>query len=128
MFGKSHIQEKINAHSQIQNDLQRKKQSLDQKLAEAKSHNREVACQHLAAEIFVTKSEIIENGSIIKDLQRESYFISLEKKRKLGVVHKLKEEISEQQRKDELKKKIEEKIKREVISSVILIMLPHSKG
>ncbi len=110
----SHIQEKVNSLVQTHRELQKKKQLLDQKFLEAKSLNREVACQHLAAEIFVVNTEVAENGAKIKDLQRESYFIGLERKRKLGVLNKLKDEIAEQQRKAELKKQIEEKIKREV--------------
>lgn len=112
----SHIQEKVQALVQSHRELQKKKKLLDQKFIEAKSLNREVACQHLAAEIFVVNTEVAENGGKIKDLQRESYFIDLERKRKLGVLNKLKEEIAEQQRKAQLKKQIEEKIKREVIT------------
>ena len=45
---------------------------------------KEVAAQHVAAEISVNAALILENSTKIKDLQREVYFISLEKKRKLG--------------------------------------------
>ncbi len=119
----AHIQEKVNALVDDHRNLQQRKKSLEQKFAEAKSLNREVACQHLAAEIFVANTEIAENGSKIKDLQRESYFIGLERKRKLGVLNKLKEEISEQQRKAQLKKQIEEKIKQEVRTDRCATML-----
>lgn len=115
----AHIQEKINSLVQVHRDLQKKKKLLDQKFLEAKSLNRDVACQHLAAEIFVVNTEITENGGKIKDLQRESYFIGLERKRKLGVLHKLKEEITEQQCKAELKKQIEEKIKKEGLMAAL---------
>ena len=50
----------------------------------------------------------------IKNLQREAYFISLERKRKLGVRQKLKDEIDEEKKRALLKKTIEAKIKKEV--------------
>ena len=50
----------------------------------------------------------------MKDLQRESYFINLERKRKLGTAQKLKDEMEEAKRRAVLQKKIEAKIKKEV--------------
>ena len=50
----------------------------------------------------------------IKNLQREAYFISLERKRKLGVRQKLKDEIDEEKKRALLTKTIEAKIKKEV--------------
>ena len=50
----------------------------------------------------------------MKDLQRESYFINLERKRKLGTAQKLKDEMEDAKRRAVLQKKIEAKIKKEV--------------
>ena len=55
-----------------------------------------------------------DNSAKIKDLQRESYFINLERKRKVGTIHKLKEEIEDAKRRASLQKRIEAKIKKEV--------------
>ena len=51
----------------------------------------------------------------IKNLQREGYFITLERKRKLGVRQKLKDEMEEEKKRTLLKKTIEAKIKKEVL-------------
>jgi histone acetyltransferase (RNA polymerase elongator complex component) len=50
----------------------------------------------------------------IKDLQRESYFIEHERKRKVGVMQKIKDELQETKKRELLKKSIEAKIKKEV--------------
>ncbi len=110
----SHIEEKIEVGVQEFRDLESKKKIIEQKLLEARRFNKEVAIMHLSAELFVFNTQIGESGAKIKDLQREAYFINLERKRKTGVVRKLKEEIAEEKRKAALKRQIEEKIKTEV--------------
>jgi hypothetical protein len=90
-----------------------KRKVLELRLTEAKQQGKEVALQHIAAEILITNHEISEMNLKIKEAQKESYFLTLEKKRKLGTVKKLKEEILVNKQKDLLKKKIEEKIKKD---------------
>ena len=55
----------------------------------------------------------------IKNLQREGYFINLERKRKLGVRQKLKDEMDEEKKRTLLKKTIEAKIKKEVVQYML---------
>ncbi len=81
-------------------------------MQDAKSRGKEVVAQHIAAEILVCNSETAETLLKIKEHQKELYFLSLERKRKLGVVKKLKEELEEKKKKELLKKQIEEKIKK----------------
>ena len=55
----------------------------------------------------------------VKEMQREIYFLTLERKRKVGVMKKLKHEIEEEARKNDLRKKIEAKIKKDGLMSVL---------
>jgi histone acetyltransferase (RNA polymerase elongator complex component) len=59
-------------------------------------------------------AKIQEINLQIKDLQRESYFIEHERKRKVGVMQKIKDELQETKKRELLKKSIEAKIKKEV--------------
>lgn len=68
----------------------------------------------LLAQISVLSANLQDLQIQIKNLQREGYFISLERKRKLGVRQKLKDEMTEEKKRERLKKTIEEKIKKEV--------------
>ena len=56
----------------------------------------------------------------IKDLQRQSYFITLEKKRKILISQKLQQELTNDQRKAELEQKIKYKIKEGVSRSFVI--------
>jgi chromosome segregation ATPase len=113
----AHIEEKLEVHQSNHRDLLAKKKLMEQRLAEAKQIGREVAAQNISAEVFVANSEISESAGNIKSLQREMYFIRLERKRKVGVLNKLREELNEEKRKADLKKQIEEKIKKDVSAS-----------
>jgi hypothetical protein len=62
----------------------------------------------------VNGAVVIDNSTKMKDLQRESYFINLERKRKLGTAQKLREELEDDKRRASLQKKIAAKIKKEV--------------
>lgn len=73
----------------------------------------------MSAQLSVNAAVVTDNAAKMKDLQRESYFINLERKRKLGTAHKLREELEEDKRRAALQKKIEAKIKKEVGSTVI---------
>lgn len=151
----SHVEEQMAVLWEKHNSFVDKREMMDKRLQEAKSLGREVAAQHIQAEVratscqrihfFTTNSfihffipsfiqliaglfvclflgsqisvniaELQENQAKIKDLQRENYFIGLERKRKLGVMQKLKNEIAEAKRKAQLQKKIEQMIKKHV--------------
>ncbi len=65
-------------------------------------------------QISVLKAQLQEVAGKVKDLQRESYFVGLERKRKTGVITQLRDEIEESKRREALKKMIETKIRKEV--------------
>ncbi len=64
-------------------------------------------------QISVAKAHLQALASQVKVLQRESYFVGLERKRKLGVVQQLREGMEEARRKGALKKAIEAKIRKD---------------
>jgi hypothetical protein len=66
--------------------------------------------------VKVVNAKMLEINNEIRGLQKESYFINLERKRKIGVIQTLKDEIEEEKRKKAIKKAIEAKIKKHVIS------------
>jgi hypothetical protein len=117
------VDEKIQFLTNHHLDLLNQRAAMDARMKEAKALGREVAAQHIAAEISVNSAAIIENNAKIKDLQRECYFVNLERKRKLGTAQKLREEIEEAKRRAALQKKIEAKIKKEVRLEPIVFAL-----
>ncbi len=70
----------------------------------------------LFIKVKVVNAKMLEINNEIRGLQKESYFINLERKRKIGVIQTLKDEIEEEKRKKAIKKAIEAKIKKHVIS------------
>ena len=64
-------------------------------------------------------AKMMEINNEIRGLQKESYFINLERKRKLGVIQTLKDEIEEEKRKKTIKKAIEAKIKKYVRTLIV---------
>lgn len=143
------MDEKLKFLTDHHHDLLNQRASLDTRLKEAKAMGREVAAQHISAEvriyllftysnnyirilyiqliyqylppipgiyvqITVNAAIVTDNAAKMKDLQRESYFINLERKRKLGTAQKLKDEMEDAKRRAVLQKKIEAKIKKEV--------------
>ena len=61
---------------------------------------------------------IQQNTAQIKDLQRESYFITLERKRKVGTCQKLKTEIEENKRRVKMQRDVANIIKKKVKKNV----------
>jgi len=79
------LEEKITYLSEHHEVLLSRRSLLEGRVRDARSMGKEVAAQHVLAEISVNAALIIDNTSKIKDLQREVYFISLERKRKQGI-------------------------------------------
>ena len=77
-------------------------------------------CMH---QLLLNAALVTDNAAQIKDLQRESYFINLERKRKLGTVQKMKEEIEINKRRAMLQKSIEARIKKEVRLNCFVVLL-----
>lgn len=99
--------------------------ALLKKEQEARENGREGAALHIAAEISLTNATILEKRTAIKDLHREAYFLSLERKRKQGVVKTMQDEMTLQREREKLKKKIEAKIKKDVRVILSLQFLLH---
>lgn len=78
------MEEKISFLGEYHETLLNRRAQLEGRMRDARSMGKEVAAQHVSAEISVNAALILENTSKIKDLQREVYFISLERKRKQG--------------------------------------------
>jgi len=107
----SHIEDQVNALVEKYQKFSSKRQNSEAKRKEALSLGREVAAQHIAVEISILTADMQEINSKIKELQRQSYFISLERKRKQKVVRQLTDEVNEEKRRTEIQKKLSEKIK-----------------
>jgi hypothetical protein len=93
-------------------DLQNKVKLMNFRLSEILSQGKESAAQHVAAEILTVNEKICELKSALLQLQKEAYFTSLERKRKLGVKKKLQEELHESKQKQLIQKQIQEKVKK----------------
>ena len=107
----SHIEDQVNSLVEKYQKFSSKRQNSEAKRKEALSQGRDVAAQHFAVEISILTADMQEINSKIKELQRQSYFISLERKRKQKVVRQLNEEVNEEKRRQEIQKKLAEKIK-----------------
>ncbi|KAJ1432784.1 hypothetical protein B484DRAFT_429748, partial [Ochromonadaceae sp. CCMP2298] len=101
----AHVDEKVAFLASHHAELGAKKKTFEVKLGEARQMGRETAAQHFLAEISLLGSVMGDNNQKIKDMQREAYFISLERKRKVGTVQKLKLEVEESKRRAALQKK-----------------------
>lgn len=107
----SHIEDQVNALVEKYQKFNSKRQNAEAKRKEALSLGRDVAAQHIAVEISILTADMQEINSKIKELQRQSYFISLERKRKQKVVRQLTDEVNEEKRRTEIQKKLSEKIR-----------------
>lgn len=107
----SHIEDQVNALVEKYQKFSDKRQIAEARRKDALTLGRDVAAQHIAVEISILTADMQEINSKIKEIQRQSYFISLERKRKQKVVRQLTEEVNEEKRRTELQKKLSEKIK-----------------
>lgn len=123
----THIREKIDALNIYHQELDDKRAAIDVRLYEARQAHKELAAQHLAAELIVVKNNITENSLKIKDLQREQYFVGLERKRKLGFIRTIKSELQIEKEKGDLKKKVEETIKKDGLLAALDLLSIESK-
>jgi len=115
----THVEEKVKVLFEQGKDISEKRKLYAIRMKEAQAQGKETASQHIAAEISVLTAKLQDLQIQIKNLQREGYFISLERKRKLGVRQKLKDEMAEEKKRETLKKTIEDKIKKEGLMSVL---------
>lgn len=115
----AHIHDKIAALSQEVKEHAQRAGQLLKKEAEARDNGREGAALHIAAEVSLVNAFITEKRSAIKDLHREAYFIALERRRKLGVIKTMQDEMAMAKQRDRIKKKIEAKIKKDGLMAAL---------
>lgn len=106
----AHIEDQISAHVQNYHKIQSKRSNADQRRVDAMTAHKEIAAQHIAVEISILTADMQDINTKIKELQRQSYFISLERKRKRRVVQQLTDELNDEKRRAALKVKLQKKI------------------
>jgi hypothetical protein len=74
-------------------ELDLKKQTYEAKRREALAQDRDIAAQKLGVEISFFAVELQDINMRIKDIQRQSYFLGLERNRKQRLRKRLEEEI-----------------------------------
>ena len=86
----THLEDQINTMVTHHHDLAEKRRLAEQKRRDALSMSKDVAAQHITVEISMHTSDMQELNSQIKDMQRQIYFIAIERNRKRKVAKKLK--------------------------------------
>lgn len=115
----SHITEKIKTLTTDYQDRIKMYRAIESKMIDARNAGKEAAAQHCTADLIVRKAALVEITNKVKELQREHYFVGLEKKRKQGVIRTMQTELDEEKRKLALKKKIEEVIKTKGLAAAL---------
>ena len=111
----SHIEEQTGAKVMQYHDLTAQVQRAEKRRVQALREARETAAQHLAVEIAMMTADKQSCNQTIKELQREAYFIGLERKRKRGIVKKLEQEVAAHKKQTLIKKKLGAKINKDGI-------------
>ena len=91
----THMEDQISSLVQAHHDSAAKRKIAENRRREAQSMDREAAAQHLTVEISMHTADMQDVNSQIKELQRQMYFVSIERNRKRKVAKKLKEEIAQ---------------------------------
>ena len=107
----THLDDKITVLVNKHKELSEKRALAETRRREAQSQSREAAAQHLTVEISLHTADMQDINASIKDLQRQIYFIAIERNRKRKVVKKLHEEIEQDKKRAGLEKQLAEKIK-----------------
>ena len=115
----AHIEDQTSAKVMEYHDLSAQISGLEKKRNLAIREARDVGAQHLAVEIAMLTADKQTCNQIIKDLQRESYFVGLERKRKRGIVKKLDNEVQNWKKQQLIKKKLGGKIQEVGILSAL---------
>ena len=111
----AHIEDQISAKVMEYHELSDGIKRLETKRNLALKEARDVGAQHVAIEIAMMTADKQECNQAIKDLQRESYFVNLERKRKRGIVKKLESEVEQFKKQQVIKKKLGQKIQKDGI-------------
>jgi hypothetical protein len=91
--------------------LTEKRNLCEQRRREAQSQSRQAAAHHLTVEISLHTADMQDINAHVKDLQRQIYFLSIERNRKRKVVKKLNDEIIQDKKRHNLEKQIATKVK-----------------
>lgn len=111
----AHIEDQISSKVMEYHELSDGIRRLETKRNLALKEARDVGAQHVAIEIAMMTADKQECNQAIKDLQRESYFVNLERKRKRGIVKKLESEVEQFKKQQMIKKKLGQKIQKDGI-------------
>ena len=107
----AHLEDQIKVLVENYKQLSVKKQKNERKRVDAIEAHREVAAQHIAVEVSIIAADMQDINRNIKDLQRQMYFINLDRNRKRKVVKQLNIEINDDKRRSIIRAKLAEKIK-----------------
>lgn len=107
----AHLEDQVQTHVRDYQQIVEKKKVAEHRRNEALLMRKEVAAQHIAVEISIMIADMQDINTTIKDLQRQGYFISLERRRKRKVVQQLADEVNEEKKRAAIKLKLAQKIK-----------------
>jgi septal ring factor EnvC (AmiA/AmiB activator) len=110
----AHIAEKLQFLVKEYKQLQTKRQALVKARNEALSIDRQVSAQQLAIEIGVVGADMESLEAETKELQRQAYFVSLERNRKRKLAKTLNAELEAELNRLDLEKQIAADIKKVV--------------
>ena len=125
---RAHIEDQISAKVIEYHEVRDKVTNLERKRRQAISGAHDAAERACSIEISILSSDMQEINETIKNLQRESYFIELEKKRKSGIMRKLADQIEIERRQNLLKKKLSSKIKKEGLMAAMKGLSAHQRA
>lgn len=107
----AHIEDQVEILVEKYQKLSEKRKLSEIRRKDALAIERDVAAQHIAVEISVLTADMQEINNKIKEFQRQSYFLSLERRRKRKVAKQLSDEVEEEKKRAALTQKLSEKIK-----------------
>lgn len=107
----THLEEQVNILVDQYQSLSEKRKSYDTKRKEALSLDRDVAAQHIAVEISIMTADMQEINGKIKEIQKQGYFIALERRRKRQVARQLNDEVESEKARLSLKNRLSAQIK-----------------
>eukprot|EP00605_Chrysophyceae_sp_TOSAG23-4_P002502 GSChrysophyteH1.ASY1.ANO1.2765.1 assembled CDS len=107
----THLEDKISTMVDKHKEIAEKRNLAEKRRREAQSLSRDAAAHHLTVEISLHSADMQDINAHVKDLQRQIYFIAIERNRKRKVVKKLREEIEQDKKRADLEKKLGQKVK-----------------
>jgi hypothetical protein len=109
----AHIEDQINTKVDEYQCLKQKLKETERRRRDCQSAFRDGAAAKLGVEASILTAELQSINLQVKNLQRESYFVNLERKRKRGILQNLEKKVAQARRQAFLQKKIKGTIARE---------------